>query len=148
MSRRASFEAAADVPGKEETTRDAQAIRRVFESWYRAIQEGDVAGLLALVTPDVIVKGPGTPAILGNNALERALGAFLEAYSERVEYELEEVEVSGDLAFARISESATLLPRSGESPLSVSGMHLTILRRQPDGAWLIARDISSLVDDT
>ena len=132
----------------DEATREAQAIRTVFESWYRAIQEGNVAKLLSLVTPDVIVKGPGSPAVVGKSALEQALSAFLEAYSETVEYAVEEIEVSGELAYARVSERATLLPRSGESPLSVSGMHLVILHCQPEGAWLIARDISVLVDDT
>ena len=130
----------------EEAARDAETIRAVFKSWYRAMQEGDVATLLSLVTPDVIVKGPASPPVVGKSALEQALSTFLDAYSETVDYEVQEIEVSDELAFARLAESATMLPRSGDSPSSVSGMHLTILRRQPDGAWLIARDISSLID--
>ncbi len=127
-------------------TREVRAIRSVFQSWYRAMEGGDIAGLLLLVTPDVIVKAPGSPPIIGRSALGKALSTFLEAYSETVNYEVEEVEVSGQLAFARISERATILPRSGESASSINGMHLTILRRQPDGRWLVARDVSSLMN--
>lgn len=125
---------------------DDRAIRNVIGSWYRAMEEGDVARLLSLVTPDVIVKPPGSTAISGRKALEQALSAFLQTHSEKVDYAVEEVETSGRLAFARISESATILPRSGAKTEIVSGMHLSILKRQSDGEWLIARDISSLVN--
>jgi uncharacterized protein (TIGR02246 family) len=129
-------------------TGDDRAVRKVIESWYRAMEAGDVPVLLSLVTRDVIVKPPGSSPIEGEKALQQALSAFLRIHTETVDYELEEVEISGRLAFARISESATILPRSGEEAISMSGMHLTILRRQPDGEWLIARDISSRVSAT
>lgn len=131
------------MPGRAD---DKLAIRTLFERWYCAMEDGDVAKLLSLVTADVIIKAPGSPPILGISAVEQALTAFLEGHSETVDYEVAEVEVSGQLAFARISESARILSRSGSRAWSVNGMHLTILRRQPDGAWLLARDISSLMD--
>ncbi len=127
--------------------RHSHAIRIVIDSWYRAMEAGDIAGLMTLVTTDVIVKPPGAPAVAGKGALEDALSGFFETHSESVRYEIEEIEVSDTLAFARISERATIQPRSGDPASSVNGMHLTLLRRQPDGRWLMARDISSL-DDT
>jgi len=129
-----------------DASRDVRAVRTVIDAWYGAMQEGRVAGLLSLVTPDVIVKPPGSPPIEGKNALKQALSGFLETNSETVEHEIEEVEVSGQVAFTRVLESTTIWPRSGGNASSVTGMHLTILRRQPDGDWLIARDISSLID--
>lgn len=125
---------------------DDLAIRTLFERWYRAMEDGNVAELLSLVTPDVMIKAPGSPPILGISALEQTLTAFLEDHTESVEFEVAEVEVSRKLAFARISESARILPRSGSQASSVTGMHLVILRRQPDGEWLMARNISSLID--
>ncbi len=125
---------------------DVTAIRSVIASWYCAMQEGGVAELLSLVTPDVIVKAPDSPTIEGKAALEQALSAFFETNSETLDYVVAEVEVHGQLAFARISESATILPRGGAKASSITGIHLTVLRRQPDGDWLIARDISSLID--
>ncbi len=132
--------------GTADTTFDVRAIRGLFDAWYRAMQDGDVASLMSLVTPDVLVKPPGAPPIVGKDLLEQALSGFLETHSETVDYEVQEVEVCGQLAFARIRENATILPNSGEDGSSVNGMHLSILRRQPDGEWLLARDISSLIE--
>lgn len=122
------------------------AILALFERWYRAMEDGSVAELLSLVTHDVIVKAPGSPPILGIRALEQALTGFLEEHSEKVGYEVAEVEVSGELAFARISERTRIRSRAGSDVSTVNGVHLTILKRQPDGEWLIARDVSSLID--
>ncbi len=110
------------------------------------MEDGNVPELLSLVTPDVIVKAPDLPPILGISALEQGLTTFLEEYSETVDYGVAEVEVSGELAFARTSETATIMSRSGSEASTIKGMHLIILRRQPDGEWLLARDISSLID--
>ena len=130
---------------RADATGDDRAIRKVIESWYRAIEAGDVTGLMSLVTRDVIVKPPGSTPIEGEKALEQALSDFLQTHTETVDYEVEEVEISGRLAFARISEGATILPTSGAEAFGVSGMHVTVLRREPEGEWLIARDISSRV---
>ncbi len=125
---------------------DDLAIRTLFERWYRAMEDGNVAELLSLVTPDVIIKAPGAPPIQGSSAFGQALAAFLDEYSETVDYEIAELEVSGQLAFARISETARIMSRSGSETSTINGIHFTILRRQPNGAWLLARDMSSLID--
>ena len=62
------------------STADDLAIRTLFERWYRAIQDGNIAALRSLVTADMIVKAPGSPPILGARALEKALTAFLEGH--------------------------------------------------------------------
>ena len=130
---------------KTDESGDMIAIRGVFESWYRAMEDGDVSGVISLVTKDVFVKPPDAAPLEGDDALREALGAFLETYSETVDYDIQEIQVSGSLAFALVLERAEVKPKSGGDVSSVNGMHLTILRRQPGGEWLIARDISSLI---
>ncbi len=130
---------------KTNVNRDVLAIRKVFDSWYRAMQDGNVDRLASLVTADVVVKPPDAAPISGRDVLQQALRTFLDTHSETVEYDIQEVEVCGQLAFALISENARILPRRGGDALTVKGLHLTILRRQPGGDWLIARDVSSLV---
>ena len=123
-----------------------KSIRTLFGRWYGAMEDGDVATLISLVTVDVIVKAPGASPIIGASALEDALTAFHEEYSETVDYEIAEVEVSGPLAFARVSESARIVSKSGPQSSSINGMHLAILRRNRGGEWLLARYISSLIE--
>ena len=127
-------------------TRDQQTISSVISSWYRAMENGDVAALISLVTPDVIVKTPGATAIAGSKALEQALSTFLLSHSETVEFEVKEIEISDGFAYAITEECATIHPKSGGDSAILTGMHLTILRHQPDGRWLVARDISSLIN--
>jgi ketosteroid isomerase-like protein len=52
----------------------------------------------------------------------------------------EEVRVAGDWAYSRGTYSATLTPKAGGEPREDSGKYLTILERQSDGSWKIARD--------
>ena len=108
------------------------AICKVIESWYRAMEKGDVGGLLTLVTSDVIVKPPDLEPVIGKRALKQALSAFLDTHSETVDFEIEELEISGPLAFSRIAENAAIRSKSGANTEFMSGMHLTILRRQPE----------------
>ena len=128
---------------RADANRDHRAIRAVFKSWYRAMEDGSVAGLISLVTPDVLMKPPGAPPIAGRRALKEALSGFFDSHSETVDFEVQEIEVCGRLAYGRVTETATIRSRSGEDASVVNGMHLTILRRQAEGEWLIARDISS-----
>ena len=99
---------------------DDLAIRTLFECWYRAMEDGNVAALVSLVTPDVMVKAPGSPPIVGVSALERAMATFLDGHSETVDYEEAEVEVSGPLAFARVSERARISSNSGAEASSIA----------------------------
>ena len=57
------------------TNHDTRAIHTLYESWFCAMESGDVAAILSLVTPDVIVKTPGSPPMVGRNALEQTLRA-------------------------------------------------------------------------
>ena len=108
------------------------------------MEAGDVEALLGLLTPDAVLKLPGSPALVGKAAIGAALTRFHAEASEAVEFRVEEVEVSGDLAYARVTERATITPEGGAPGATLAGMHLAILRRQPTGEWLIARDVSSL----
>jgi uncharacterized protein (TIGR02246 family) len=122
-----------------------RAIRAVIESWFDAMEQGDLAALLALVTPDVIVKPPDSEPVTGRDALGLALKEFLQTHSEQVDYEVHEVGTGERLAFARISETTTITPKSCSTAALIRGIHLVVFRRQPGGSWLIARDFSSLI---
>jgi len=124
--------------------REQRAIRQVYESWFRAMESGDVAGIVSLVTPDVVVEMPGYPPNVGRDALEAALREFHASYSETVQHEVEEIEIHGHLAFVRLSEKITIRSKSDGVPFTVDGTHHANLHRQPGGAWLVARDVASV----
>lgn len=134
---------APEPPVSQEPTDDLQAIHVLYSAWFGAMETGDVERILELVTDDVILKGGGGPAVRGRDALEVSLRDFLEQYTEEVEYSLDEVEVAGDWAWARIDESVLIIPKDDRPPVRVTGMHLAVLRRTGDDGWRIARDIAA-----
>ncbi len=88
--------------------------------------------------PDVRILMPGQPAILGRDALLK----FQEAYPPVTAYEMriDEVDVRGDLAYARLSYSVRFKAGAGEA--TDSGRGLWILRKGADGRWRVALDIT------
>jgi uncharacterized protein (TIGR02246 family) len=123
---------------------DVEAIHRLYEKWFGAMERGDVSGVLDSLADDFVLKSPSRPAVSSRAVLRRGLDESYAAYTERVRYKIEEVEVLGDQAWARVSEETTLVAKKGGKEYSISGMHLAILARQPDGSWKVKREVSSL----
>ena len=122
----------------------AAAIRSAYETWFSAIEAGDIERALSAVTADVVHQGPAGAARVGRDALRAALAKFHASYTERVEWTLEIIDVSYDDAEVRVHETATVHPRAGGPDLVVRGRHHGRLRRDTDGTWRIALDVTSL----
>lgn len=120
------------------------AIRSAYETWFTALEAGDVGRALTAVTADVVHQGPSGAARVGRDALEEALTTFLASYAERVQWTLEVTGVTHDEADVRVREVAIVRPRSGGRNVRVTGWHHGRLRRDADGTWRIALDVSTL----
>jgi uncharacterized protein (TIGR02246 family) len=116
---------------------DERAIREVVATWMRAIKAGDVETVLDLMTDDVIFLVPGRPPF-GKEAFATA-----SASMKGVEFEgtsdVIEIQVVGDWAYLRNHIEVTMTPKGG-APVRRSGHTLSIMRREPDGRWRLARD--------
>jgi ketosteroid isomerase-like protein len=60
--------------------------------------------------------------------------------------DIRELRVLGDWAFCRTHLTATSTPREGK-PMRRSGYTLTIFRKKPNGAWVVARDANRLTPE-
>jgi hypothetical protein len=58
---------------------------------------------------------------------------------------VKEVRILGEWAYAWTILVVTVIPKQGADPIRRSGDILTIFRRDPEGAWVIARDANMLV---
>jgi len=130
--------------GSMDTDQDRAAIREVWSEWFRCMQAGDIERQLGLLADDFVLKMPAQPAITSRDRMREKLHAFHAAMGETVEYEIEEIAVVGDWAWARITERVSLEDRRTAEHHSFSGLHLAILKRASDGPWKIARDVASL----
>jgi uncharacterized protein (TIGR02246 family) len=118
-------------------TDDKRVIRDVIAAWMAASQAGDVAKILSLMTDDAVFMVPGREPF-GKEAFAAASQAMKDARMEG-ESDIRELEVLGDWAYLRAYIKVTMTPPGG-TPVRRAGYTLTILRKQPDGRWLLARD--------
>ncbi len=126
---------------------DAQAIaaiKRLYEDWRTPWETGDAAGVANFCTDDTIQMPAEEPDIVGRDAFRSSLeSVFAQFAVHGNSSEVLEVEISGDLAFARGKYAITLTPKAGGEPARYSGKFVHLLKRQPDGSWKIYRAIGA-----
>ena len=120
-------------------TDDERAIRALIETWMTASRSVDTPTVLSLMADDVVFMTPGREPF-GKEAFANAsrgmsdTGMRLEGRTEIVELRVLET-----WAYARVRIEVTMT-RPGEAPAHRKGYTLTILRKEPDGRWVLARD--------
>jgi uncharacterized protein (TIGR02246 family) len=127
-----------------EMTADEQAIRDLIETWMTASKAGDLQTLLSLMTEDVVFLVPGAKPF-GKEAFAAASQGMKEMRIEG-RSEIQELKVLGDWAYLRNFLDISFTP-PGASPVRRSGHTLTILRKESDGRWRLARDANLMTVD-
>ena len=122
---------------------DERAIRELIQTWIVASQKGDLQTVLGLMSDDVIFMVPGLDPF-GKEAFAASFKA-LTGVRFKMSSEIKEIKLLGDWAYLRNYLEVTMTPPGVGAPLRRSGHTLTILRKEPDGRWLVARDASLLV---
>lgn len=124
---------------------DHEAIRELIATWLRETQAGNVDAVLELMAPDVVFLVPGQAPMVGREPFAKGLRNMLESHRIDSVSTIEEIEVSGDLAYCRTSLAVTVTPHTqGKPPMRRSGHTLTILRQDADGRWRLTRDANLL----
>ncbi len=92
---------------------------------------------------DVIFLTPGRPPVRGKGAFAAGFRALIQTHRIESTGTITEIHVAGDWAYFWAQLSVTTTPRNGP-PTRRGGPTLTIVRKQPDGAWVLARDANML----
>lgn len=121
---------------------DVDAIRQIYPGFVAAKLARDVERELSFVTDDAVYTPPGLPDVAGKSAL-RAWWTSREAADSLELFDLDpgEIVVAGDLAYSRGTSTSRFRNRRTGQMTTQAVRHLDILRRQPDGRWLISRHI-------
>lgn len=123
---------------------DERVIRQLVDKWLAASEKGDLATMLGLIADDVIFMVPGKQPF--------GKEVFAENYSEmkdtnmKTRSDIQEIQILGDWAWMRNFLKIEFAPASGEASTH-SGYVLTIMRKQPGGNWVIARDANLLMPE-
>jgi uncharacterized protein (TIGR02246 family) len=122
---------------------DIEAIKKLAADWDNAYKAGNVDGLLAIYTSDVVRLGSNEAAGVGADALRASFQSYFDVYKAENHSPVEDVRVSGDLAVARGLYTGTSTPRAGGTPINEKGKWASAYQRQADGSWKIFWDIGN-----
>ena len=116
---------------------DTRQIRKLIDAWIAASNARILPALMDMMTDDVVFMTPGR-APFGKAEfaadVERMKGVAIDARAE-----VQEIEVSGALAYIR-NHIRVELTSPGQAPKRMSGYAMSVLRKDDDGRWRIARD--------
>jgi uncharacterized protein (TIGR02246 family) len=94
------------------------------------------------MTDDVVFMVPGREPF-GKEAFAAASQGMKDVRIEGTS-EIREIQVLGDWAYARVYLKVAMTPPGSGTPMRRSGYTLTILRKESDGRWRLARDANLL----
>lgn len=124
--------------------KDEQAIRELVQSWLAATEEGDLPAILNLMADDVVFMVPGLEPF-GKEAFA-ASARNMKSIRFDGKSEIQEITVLGGWAWMRNRLEMTMTSHDGQQTRR-SGYTLTILRKEPDGHWVVARDANLLMPE-
>ena len=123
-------------------TDDETAIHELVYTWFKASKAGDLATIMNLMTDDVVFMVPGAEPF-GKAAFARTFTAMKDVSIEGSS-KLQELMVLGNWAWLRNQIDITITPANGGAAMHRAGYTLTILRKEADGRWRLARDANLL----
>src|SRR6266567_5196719 len=126
---------------------DEQKIRDLIATWQRLTSAEDLPQLLRLMAEDVVFLIPGHPPMRGREAFAAGFQQAVQQFRFDSSAEIQEVRVAGDWAHSWSHLTVKMAPRDGGAPRRRAGYTLSILRKEPDGRWVLARDANMLREE-
>jgi uncharacterized protein (TIGR02246 family) len=123
-------------------TDDERAIRSLIDTWMKASMAHDLATVLSLMTDDVVFMVPGQKPF--GKAEFAAMSVGMKNIALAGKTDIQEIRVLGDWAYLRNYLEVTASPPGGAKPVRRSGYTLSIVRKEADGQWRLARDANLL----
>lgn len=113
-------------------------IQATIDAMTNAFASGDIDRIMTTYEPGAVVVGePGAP-VTGSSALRAMFASFVAVNPKFVFLDHEIIE-AGDLALHFNTWRMTGTAPDG-TPVEQGGLSVVVLRRQPDGRWLMVID--------
>jgi uncharacterized protein (TIGR02246 family) len=116
---------------------DERQIRALIEAWIAASNARDLPALMEMMTDDVVFMTPGRAPF--GRAEFAADSQRMKSVTIDARAQVQEIEVFGPRAYIR-NHIQIELTSPGQAPRRMSGYAMSVLRKEADGRWRIARD--------
>jgi uncharacterized protein (TIGR02246 family) len=118
---------------------DERRIRTLMDEWRRCTLEGDLDGVLALMTDDAVFLTAGNPPMSKSDFAAASRG-FAGKFRIESTQEIQDLHASGDLAYAWSHITVVMTAEETGARTERAGHTLTVFRKTSEGEWLLARD--------
>jgi uncharacterized protein (TIGR02246 family) len=123
---------------------DERQIRKLIDSWIAASNARNLPALMDMMTDDVVFMTPGRAPF--GKAEFAADSQRMKSVTIDARAQVQEIEVFGPRAYIR-NHIQIELTSPGQAPRRMSGYAMSILRKEADGRWRIARDANLVVPE-
>lgn len=116
-------------------------IVKAHKRYVDAINSNDTDRVMAMYDKGAVVMQPDGPLVQGRRALRKWVSDYFKAYHTHWIKKSKVMWVAGDYGFDQGVDTADDKPRGGGPRQRYTVKGILIYKRQPDGAWLVYRDI-------
>jgi ketosteroid isomerase-like protein len=120
---------------------EEKTIEASISEFIRVYNAGDLEGVLAYYSDDLIKIRQGGPAETKAETAKRVAGVF-DKFHSRVDVTNDEIRVAGEMAYTRGTFRVTLSPKAGGERQIIERRYLEIWLKE-DGRWRVARTMDN-----
>lgn len=117
-----------------------EEIKMLLQIYQRGLNEADLDLIRSVYAENAVFIGQPFPTATGVEAIVTLYGDFLSKLDFNVEFDILEVELSGDLGFVRTRSHGTIAPK-GQTPEGSEGNREIFVVKRIGGAWKFFRYI-------
>jgi len=115
-------------------------IRNLIETYQRGLNEANVDLIRTVYAADAIFIGQPFPTATGVDDIVALYSDFLSKLDFNVQFDVLDMELSGDLGFVRTRSHGTIVPK-GQTPEGSEGNREIFVVKKIDGTWKFYRYI-------
>ena len=115
-----------------------QEIQNLIQTYQRSLNEADVDLVRAVYADDAVFIGQPFPTATGVEAIVALYADFFSKLDFDVQFDVQEIELSGDLGFVRTRSHGTIVPK-GQNPEGAEGNREIFVVKKIDGVWKFYR---------
>ncbi len=117
-----------------------QEIQNLILTYQRSLNEADVDLVRAVYADDAIFIGQPFPTATGIEEIVALYADFFSKLDFNVQFDVQEIELSGDLGFVRSRSHGTIAPK-GQNPEGGEGNREIFVVKKIGGDWKFYRYI-------
>lgn len=127
----------------QKSSNDSDPLAKIRTEWAAGMLNKQPDKVAMLYAEDAAFLKPDGARITGRPAIRDLCKTMMAIFTSDITFHTVASERSGDLAYDSGNYTETLTSVSDGSKMTPSGTYLMVLKRQPNGAWLITQQMWS-----